>query len=182
MVLVGIISESPETAGHYGMAVRIAAIGAIGVQSAFLAYAPSLTKEAAEPGPEWKKRLRRTRIFAAMAAGSCLLATLIWYPDAAKTLAPKYEIAYWPAVILLFGLLIEAIAGPLGMILQAREREKQVIRLNVSIFIVFLITASGLIPLYGMTGAACSVVLAKLIRCVILLTMLHQTRTTECQE
>jgi O-antigen/teichoic acid export membrane protein len=66
--------------------------------------------------------------------------------------------------------------GPMGMILQARGREKSVIKLNVTVFTLFLIVASVLIPLYEMNGAAISIVLAKLIRTVTLLRMLRQSQ------
>jgi O-antigen/teichoic acid export membrane protein len=80
----------------------------------------------------------------------------------------------------MIGILIEAISGPVGMILQARKRENQVIGLNVCVFVVFLITASILINSYGIIGAACSVSLTILIRNVVLLTMLHKTQSERC--
>ena len=180
VVLVGVITKSPELAGTYGMAVRITAISSIGVQSTFLAYAPSLTKEAIEVGQEWKKKLNRSRMFAASAVGICLIGTYFWYPAVSSAFAPEYESAYWPTVILMIGILIEAISGPVGMILQARKRENQVIGLNVCVFVVFLITASILINSYGIIGAACSVSLTILIRNVVLLTMLHKTQSERC--
>ena len=161
VVLIGIFVQSTDVIGNYGMAIRITAIASIAVYSIKAAYLPALAEGAAEGGRIWRKNLFKTRMYSTVASGTCLVAAVLFLPTVMENFVPRFSDAYWPTIILLSGLLIESITGPLNGILQAQGREKTVVITNGSTLVFFLAAASLLIPTYGMIGAASCVAISK---------------------
>ena len=181
VVLIGIFIQSADVVGNYGMAIRITAIATIAVYSLWAAYLPALSEGAAEGGPIWKRNLLKTRLYATLASGICLVLAFVFLPAVTERFVPKFADAYWPAIILLSGLLIESITGPLNGILQAQGREKTVVITTGITLVFFLAAASLLIPTYGMIGAASCVAISKVLysSALMWIHMKHQSNRHE---
>lgn len=153
-IMVGMLRGS-ESAGIYATAARVATLIAYGLSAANTIVAPMIaqlysTHEHAELERVIELAMRAIVAFTVPVALVLCLAgrwILAWF-------GPAFPAGYGPLLTLIVGQCINALLGPVGLLMLMTELERKAAWILVGSAILNLVLNAALIPRFGIEGAA----------------------------
>lgn len=159
---------SAAEAGAFRVAIQIVTIVLTLISTTELFIAARLAGDfrAGRPDLAWKRHRRASILMVAIAMP--LVAIMILFPAQLLRVAfgPEFVIAAPALAIMAGGQFVVALRGPIGAMLSMSGNEPAQLKLTVAGFVLLLVLAYILIPIYGLTGAAMAQVGPILLRSI----------------
>ena len=171
VVLLNVLGQDPDPAlqltagtaqlnkeaesGIYAAATRVARLSAFLLMTLNAIVAPLISQTYARQEHDNLTRICRYAITLAFwpSFGLALIVVLFGVPIL-ELFRPGFGVGYWPMVIVAVGQLVNALTGPVGLLLSLCGHQKASVRVYGVSMVLFLVLNMLLIPRAGMYGAA----------------------------
>ncbi|MCA9039560.1 MAG: polysaccharide biosynthesis C-terminal domain-containing protein [Planctomycetaceae bacterium] len=155
-IAVGATELNKETeSGIYAAATRTARLSAFLLITVNAIVAPLISQAYARREQETLSRICRYAITLAFWPSFVLALILVLFGGPILELfRPGFSAGYWPMVIIAVGQLINALTGPVGLLLSLCGHQRASLRVYGGTTVLFLVLNMLLIPQAGMYGAA----------------------------
>lgn len=141
--------------GPYYAAVQLAALAAYGLSSVNTILAPMIAERyAARDHKGLRELVRRAAWLTFSMTVTIALATAIAGPWILQLFGPGFGVAYVPLLIVLAGQCVNALAGPVGLLMTMTRFERQAPQIIGGGAAANVLLSAVLVPQFGMLGAA----------------------------
>lgn len=146
-----------ETVAYYSVAVKLATVTALALQSVNIIVAPKIAEIYSNNDRGALNKLVRnsSRLILAMSLPT-LLILAIFSNFALSLFGEGYTQAKTPLLILLFGQLFNSLCGPVGVYMNMTRKQNQLQKILLLGLVINIILNIIFIPKYGMIGASVS--------------------------
>lgn len=164
VVIAGAYVDSRHLA-FYGAAQRLANVMALGLTGISAFASPLISEYFALSDFASLQRLARAAARGALCAALfTALVMIVFGRQLLHLFGEGFETAYIPLLVLLFGEMTAAAAGPVGLFLTMTGRQKTATRIEAVTSTVVVGLALILVPRYGIGGAAVVVAMGSFLR------------------
>lgn len=154
VLIVGLVL-GPAAAGVYALALKTATLSGLVFQGVNLAMSPTISHAYARQNkPEMQEALRlgaRLSFWPSLVLTSGLV---LCSNDVMQLFGPGFEVGATALVVLAAGRLLNAVTGPVGMVLNVTGHERLSARVYGAAAVLQVALDVVLIPRFGITGAA----------------------------
>ncbi len=166
IILLAIAAQlGADDAGIFRVGVLICMLMQM-IKSSFATMAGPYLAQAAKEADQWQ--IRKVILIAGgigLAIASPVGVVAVLFPEAVlKLFGEEFESGALALQLLAIGQLFSVAAGPVGAALIMRNRERTVLLVEVIAVGAGLLTATVLLPLWGLAGAAMGLLVADLLR------------------
>jgi O-antigen/teichoic acid export membrane protein len=154
IIILGWLASTAE-AGHYAVAVRLAALATFGLSAVSTVSGPLVASTYAQGAMEELRRIAYTSARLALIFAVILMMLLAALgPLVLSAFGDDFSGAYIPMLVLLVGGLINSFTGSVAHFLTMTDRQHQVLWITVASAIVSICLGCLLISNFGIIGAA----------------------------
>jgi len=163
ILMLGIFSP-PDQVGVYRVSVQVATLASFGLQAMNMVVAPRFANLYAKGEMDRLQQLVRksARVVLVISLVSTIVFVLFGRPVLEVIFGSAYVASYLPLIILLFGQMVNSLAGSVGFLLNMTGFEKETARGMAAAAGINIVLNLILIPIWGTVGAATTTAISML--------------------